>query len=523
VLTDDNYVADWDLRSLKSSRIVLPNDSRYTTARALAVSTSGSGANTNLPWLKTTRLLLLSADTVRVYQVVDRYSGPLPFFEKLKRSARLTYLLPHGATVAALAIAPKSEYVTTSSGPTVRRWSISTGHELWRLELKRPVTAIAVSADDRYVAAGTSDGASVWLTDAGTVIAHKNRLLGPVAFMPDGQIAGEQFGGGVIRWNWQQDVSTDVGSSTRSAVAFSALFYLGTEVERFLISANGTRTVKFVTDAPPSAKIAQAANVKHAALSAPSVRTQTMWVAGPGPESYSMPLGATPKLAAISADGNTIALYVEKEIVIRNGRDGSVQSSFNYEKTPSNLAVSPDGRSVATIVPNAIEILGANDGKVIATINGAFSSCVFSPDGRYLAAAGALVRVIATSSWKDIASISQAVVRAMAFSPDSKYLATSTSLASGVTRVWSTADGTPQATMAIPWTGHLLAATSISFSPDGKYLATSGADGTRVWLWRESDVVEEACARVDVKGLGKDEWPKYIGEEEFKPTTCPVK
>ncbi|MCC7447154.1 MAG: FHA domain-containing protein [Anaerolineae bacterium] len=67
-------------------------------------------------------------------------------------------------------------------------------------------------------------------------------------------------------------------------------------------------------------------------------------------------------------------------------------------------------------------------------------------------------------------------VQAMAFSPDGQYLASAG--ADGVVRVWATTTGNIVGVLK----GHIGAVYSLMFSPDGKQLASAGTDGT-VYLW----------------------------------------
>jgi len=97
----------------------------------------------------------------------------------------------------------------------------------------------------------------------------------------------------------------------------------------------------------------------------------------------------------------------------------------------------------------------------------------------------------------------------MAFSPVEAVVAQG--LADGMVRLWDITTRTELARVA-----HPAPITAVAFSADGRYLGSVGNGGTaRVWTWRPSDLVEEACSRLrNLDEQGR--WQRYLAEERCR-------
>jgi len=145
------------------------------------------------------------------------------------------------------------------------------------------------------------------------------------------------------------------------------------------------------------------------------------------------------------------------------------------------VAFSPDGKLVAVGYGDeqgTVRLFDAATGERMyswAEHGGAVTAVAFSPEGRLLASAsGEEVKVWATSTWEEKATLPRGAGGPLAFHPDRALLAVATS--EGKAEVWSLETFEPVAV-----TG-LVGVVSVAFSPDGIVLATGRTDGS-VLLW----------------------------------------
>ncbi len=94
------------------------------------------------------------------------------------------------------------------------------------------------------------------------------------------------------------------------------------------------------------------------------------------------------------------------------------------------------------------------------------------------------------------------------FSANGRLLAT-TSRGDPAVRVWNI-DSTKEIRSCI---------FDVVFTPDAKYLITVGFGSASMWVWRDEDVIAEACNRLP-RNLTPDEWQRFIGTGQPRKT-CP--
>jgi WD40 repeat protein/actin-like ATPase involved in cell morphogenesis len=189
-------------------------------------------------------------------------------------------------------------------------------------------------------------------------------------------------------------------------------------------------------------------------------------------------------------DGRSLAAVCgHGSVRLINVRTGSVEVCAEALHWASAVSAHPDGRLLA-VGGEAQEsgsgvtlLMGPRDGRIRRELTHAppVQAVRFSPDGRWLAAAGGesenrgFLHVYDTSDWSAVfSSTDRPSVRAVAFSPDSALLAAAD--VHGDVQVWSLHDQQWRATGAaagIP--------VAIAFAPDGHRLVAGAEEGVRIW------------------------------------------
>ena len=195
-----------------------------------------------------------------------------------------------------------------------------------------------------------------------------------------------------------------------------------------------------------------------------------------------------------SPDGTLIATACDDTLVrLWNPLTGEIVSNLgSHDSVAECVAFSPSGKLLASGSKHGeIKLWETQTRTNTATFHVADDniiwSIVFTPDGRYLAAAeggmidrsittGHLVSVWEVSSGKLVTTLRSHTldVRTLAYSPDGKILATGSW--DGTIKFWDTTSYREIVTLK---TGRV---QSLAFSADGKRLASAGADQT-IKLW----------------------------------------
>jgi WD40 repeat protein len=162
---------------------------------------------------------------------------------------------------------------------------------------------------------------------------------------------------------------------------------------------------------------------------------------------------------------------------------------------------------------------GRETGRV--THDGRIDTALLTADSKWLITAGQdrTARISDARNGKEKLRLDHALpVGALALSADGRWLATGSGHAltgPGEARVWELAAGREVARLP-----HERGVSVVAFSPDGRWVATRSREWpTRLWVWRPSDMVAEACARL-TRNLTRDEWRKLVGEADYQ-ATCP--
>jgi WD40 repeat protein len=177
---------------------------------------------------------------------------------------------------------------------------------------------------------------------------------------------------------------------------------------------------------------------------------------------------------------------------------------FHHDGSVTDVLFNPGGDSMAT---------GTEDGTItvwdhagprlwMRHDNESIGLLKYAPNGKYLAAIGASIRVWEARTGREVSRWSIEDADDASFSPDSAYLATrSSDLSQGprenALRVWYVSTGEEVARIKLS-----SGVSSFAFSPDGERIALAGSAGQlEVWLWVSKTLIREACEQLSAEHL----------------------
>jgi eukaryotic-like serine/threonine-protein kinase len=201
---------------------------------------------------------------------------------------------------------------------------------------------------------------------------------------------------------------------------------------------------------------------------------------------------ASPGSATLSPDGRILAAGAPTALMFWNADSGDAVREF--PSTGGRLIYRPDGLVVAVSGPEAVEIRDAQTGREIRRLpHGPSESSVraqryfgdqgpdlaFSPDGRRLVVADAPPRIwdLTTGQLLHHLAGHDGSVLGVSFSPDGRYVATAGADAS--VRIWDCETGEQRSLLR----GHAGWVACVAFHPGGWCLASGGRQEGEVKLW----------------------------------------
>jgi WD40 repeat protein len=372
-------------------------------------------------------------------------------------------LTGHYATVTGLAFAPGGGLLaSTSYDGTVRLWDTLSGRQLLTTPgvhgpwFSHDGRGLAFANGTRLEILRVGETEVVW-----THLRTRNAGIAAVDFSPDGRLLAGGGEDGVHVW----DVTSGAAVAELPGGHTSGAWF----------SPDGTT---LVTGGPqPPALWSLTPDRPHRGAAQRYGPPQLVNVPAPGRYGG----------VALSRDGRTLAVHVDRDVVVL---DQPAQSVRLRLPGPVNLwrpAVSPDGRWIAAGCWHGLEnwVWDGATGRVVHRFTYPMTAgcrVEFSPDGRWLVTGtGGEYQVLETGTWRTLATIPRdhagALPGIMAFTPDARILAVAHS--PDVVKLVRPDTAQEVATLTHP-DPHLLG--WLTFSPDGTRLA-AGTEGDRLFLW----------------------------------------
>jgi WD40 repeat protein len=389
----------------------------------------------------------------------------------------------HRREVQSVAFSPDDKRLASGGWDrTVRLWDLQKHQEINPSTVAGHdsfVHGVAFSADGKYVASGGEDKVvKVW--DAETkeelvaLKGHAHRVY-CVAFHPNGAdlaaSGGSTGGGGEVKmWDWQrhrQAAARKEHGSWVSCVAFSP-----PDGQRLASAGAGAWDADKGRSSGGEVKVWDTASGRLL-LSFPDVPDVVNGLAFRAEGSL---------LAGALRDG-TVRVWdagTGKEVCRLEGprREGKPTIPF------SCVAFSRNGKHLAGGQDKVVQIWDAETWREERTFTGPtgkLNTVAFSPDGKWLAAAGAtagLVHLWNAERGEEALVLKGHVggIAAVTFSPDGKRLASAG--ADQTLRLWDPGSGEQRTLLS----GHEIGLTGVAWSPDGTRLASCSLDRTvKIW------------------------------------------
>jgi WD40 repeat protein len=343
-------------------------------------------------------------------------------------------LAGHVGEVTGIAIALDGETVVTSGDDgTLRLWNPQSG-AVDKIEpdsvirTRRPIVALAYSADGKRFAAGGADSITLWnVGDSVETTTLKNRSgdISQIIFSPDGTrlvTAGKDWP--ILIWDLaSQRVTAALNGHTGSvnSISFSAdgkLVISGSDdgtvrvwdpvTARELTTLSGHAAAVLCAVISPDGKLAASAGADHS-VKLWDLSQKRLLVTLAGHQAPVVAIAFSPDgrfLASAEGPSPNSALVSEgnhRPIRLWRLPKGEAACEFGTPGTSvQGLALSPDGKTLATSARDGVTLWDAETGESRETLRfadaGPLAPIVFSPNGLTLAAGGPSAIVLWTAS-----------------------------------------------------------------------------------------------------------------------------
>ena len=393
-------------------------------------------------------------------------------------------------------VSPNGQWIaTTGLDKTVRVWNASTGAEIFQIPLKGNGSALAFSADSRYLVSGDETGElNTWDISSIPVPVKHIRFEG---FTANAQYSpsGEQIAVSEENRIWLLDTEplSDLTARLQSSPSLTI-----------------PSTVQDVSFSPDS-KILSIATERNEVV---FYKIEPELSASVG-ISYPSPFQAM----AFSPDGSRfITGSSDGKVQVWNVSNGEpVETWLSNDQGVTSIAVSPT--SLAVGLQNKVIVLDINTGTRRAEIEnrGDCQLMVYNLDGTLLAVGSSTGQI---NIWQQdgdrfslLTSISGEPAFSMAFNPQGDRLAVGTA-----TDVYFRVATTGEESARIP---HPDTVNDVTFSYDGKILATVSSRILQFWnisnvsQIHRDDLIAEACSRL-LENLSPSQWETIFSGEAYR-------